>query len=253
MLALCLGAPAFALVFEPPATGGDAGESVEVPEYNVELRDLTIGEGEMVSYTVIGSQYETDEAAGFYAGQLNLAVTGPIVIKSGGCLFIGPMSIGGQEERAVIEAAPGETPLITVEPGGELIIRCADFDLSGEGVLIKQEPGAAVSLTGSAGYEDAVEWSGPVVDNRDYAPEDMYLEAGTPLTEELLPETLDEVPVLDMGQESYETLALSWELGEYNGQSEGEAELTGRFVDENGEPMATMRPLKLAVHWYAPG
>ena len=248
-LALSLGAPALALVLEPPAEGGEEVGSEEIPEHNVELGALTIGEGQTVSYTVVGSQFSPEEGYGFYAGQLNLTVTGPVVIESGGCLSIGPISVGGPEERAVIKAVLGETSLITVKAGGQLIIHYADFDLTGEGTLIEQEAGAAVSLTGSTGYENAVEWSRPVVDNSSAEPEDIHLEAGTPLTAELLPETL-EVPVLDRGQESYETLSLSWELGEHNGQSEGTAELTGAFLDENGDALPSLLPLTLTVYWY---
>ena len=125
----------------------------------------------------MGSQFSPEEGSGFYAGQLNLTVTGPVVIESGGCLSIGPISVGGPEERAVIKAVLGETPLITVKAGGQLIIHYADFALTGEGTLIEQEAGAAVSLTGSTGYENAVEWSGPVVDNSSAEPEDILLEA----------------------------------------------------------------------------
>lgn len=248
-LALSLGAPALALVLDPPAEGGETSGSEEMPEHNVELGALTIGEGQTVSYTVVGSQFSPEEGSGLYAGQLNLTVTGPVVIESGGCLSIGPISVGGPEERAVIKAVLGETPLITVKAGGQLIIHYADFALTGEGTLIEQEAGAAVSLTGSTGYENAVEWSGPVVDNSSAEPEDIHLEAGTPLTAELLPETL-EVPVLEQGQESYETLSLSWELGEHNGQSEDTAELTGAFLDENGDALPSLLPLTLTVYWY---
>lgn len=252
VLTLSLGTPTLALVFVPPEGGGEAGGSVEIPEHNVGLGALTIGEGQTVSYTVVGSQFNPEEGSGFYAGQLNLTVTGPVVIESGGCLSIGPISVGGTEKRPVIKAELGETPLITVKAGGQLIIHYADFALTGTGTLIKQEPGAAVSLTGSTGYEDAVEWSGAVVDNGDTAPKNVHLEAGTPLTPELLPSVLD-VAVLDRGQESYETLALSWELGEHHGQSEGKAELTGSFLDENGEVLHSLRPLTLTVYWYETG
>lgn len=250
-LALSLGAPALAMVFEPP-TGGEESAGAEIPVNNVKLGGVTIGAGETLSYTVVGSQYEPEEGSGFYAGQLNLTITGPIVIESGGCLSIGPISIGGPEERAVIKAALGDTPLITVEAGGQLIIHYADFALTGEGTLIAQEPGAAISLIGSTLPDGAAAWSCPVVDNGSAAPDDVYLELGTALTPELLPGTLD-VSVLDRGQELNATLALSWELGEHLGQREGEAQLTGSFLDENGEVLLSLQPLTLTVHWYAPG
>lgn len=106
-LALSLGAPALALVLDPPAEGGEEVGSEEIPEHNVELGALTIGEGQTVSYTVVGSQFSPEEGSGLYAGQLNLTVTGPVVIESGGCLSIGPISVGGPEERAVIKSCAG--------------------------------------------------------------------------------------------------------------------------------------------------
>lgn len=250
-MALSLGAPALALVFDPPTDVEDGAEA-EVPVNDVELGSVTIGAGQTLTYTVVGSQFTPEEGSGYYAGQLDLTVTGPIVIERGGCLSIGPISIGGQEERAVIKAALGGTPLITVEAGGQLIIHDADFELTGEGTLIVQEPGAAVSLTGSTLPENAVAWSGPVVDNGSDAVDDVYLELGTALTPELLPATLD-VSVLYHGRELDATLALSWELCEHYGQREGEAQLTGSFLDEDGEALPSLLPLTLTVRWYEPG
>src|SRR5699024_2211600 len=98
VLALSLGAPASALVLEHPVEGEDAGTETEIPVHDIELGPLTIGEGEALSYTVVGSQYSPEEGSGYYAGKLNVTFTGPIVIESGGCLSIGPVSIGGTEE-----------------------------------------------------------------------------------------------------------------------------------------------------------
>lgn len=222
------------------------------PVHDIELGPLTIGEGEALSYTVVGSQYSPEEGSGYYAGKLNVTFTGPIVIESGGCLSIGPVSIVGTEERSTIMAAlGGETPLITVQRGGELIISCADFELTGSGTLIKQEPGGAVNLTDSTLSEDAVEWSGPVADNSYAAPKDVYLEVGTPLTEERLPAELG-VYVLDRGQETHKYLALSWDLDGHHGKAQGECVLTGSFLDENGAPIDSMFPLTVSVYWYEP-
>lgn len=206
-LTACLAAPALALVFTPPGEGGAEG----IPEYNIELGNLTIGAGEELSYTVVDSQFETDEAAGIYAGKLNITITGPIVIKSGGSLFIGPIAIGGTEERTSIKAALStETPLITVEAGGQLNISCADVEI--DGTFIKQEQSGLVTLTGTTLPEGSVEWAGAVVDNSYAEPDDVYLEVGTPLTPELLPQTLSAY-VMEQGKEQHKTFALSWELG----------------------------------------
>ena len=77
VLALSLGAPASALVLEHPAEGEDAGTEAEIPVHDIELGPLTIGEGEALSYTVVGSQYSPEEVSGYYAGKLNVTFTGP--------------------------------------------------------------------------------------------------------------------------------------------------------------------------------
>ena len=123
-------------------------------------------------------------------------------------------------------AAPGgETPLITVQPGGELIIRCADFDLSGERRANKTGTGRVRShLTGLCGVlRTPSNGRGRSRATAMYAPEDMYLEVGHAADGgAACPQTLGRGPgPRHADRRAMSTLALSWELGEYNGQSRG--------------------------------
>lgn len=250
--ALCLQTPAYALVLGGQGGDSEGGEETEPVNYCFELGDIVIDEGESLSYTVIGSEFQTDEESGYYAGKLTFTFSGTVVIRNGGSLSIGPVSIGGKEPRTKIIAELGESARIVVEAGGALNIVGADFEFSGAGTFVRQEPGGIVVFHDSALPEDAAEWSGPVADNSYSAPEDVYLESGTALSEELLPRELG-LYVSDRGRESYMDLKLSWELGEHLGQTEGEAVLTGAFMGEDGEKIASLRPLTVNVYWYEQG
>ena len=250
--ALGLGCAAGALVYDPPA-GDDSGEEETIPQYGKSLSG-TIGAGQFVEFTTVASKLETDEELGYYAGELTVETTGPIVIEAGGELQIGTLAVGGSEARPLIKGAlSADTPLIVVKAGGRLELQCVDFELSGTGVLIEQQAGGIVSLTSTSLPEGAgASWAGPVVDNAGNQPDDIYLEAGTPLTAELLPATLN-YEVMRDGRPSDEDVPVAWNLEGLAGQTTGEADVAGVFLDENGEPLASAQPLKLHVSWYEPG
>ena len=152
--ALGLGCAAGALVYDPPA-GDDSGEEETIPQYEKSLSG-TIGAGQFVEFTTVASKFETDEELGYYAGELTVEITGPIVIEAGGELHIGTLAVGGSEARPLIRGAlSADTPLIVVKAGGRLELQCVDFELSGTGVLIEQQAGGIVSLTSTSLPEGA--------------------------------------------------------------------------------------------------
>lgn len=81
--------------------------------------------------------------------------------------------------------------------------------------------------------------------------DDLWLEAGTVLTADLLPQT-QTVNVQLEGRETEETLPISWDLRTYDGQTDGTLTLSGTFLDENQAPLNSFAPLIITVHWYHP-
>ena len=56
-----------------------------IPSHTVTLEGCTIGEGEIVTYTTVSSEFANAQLPeGFYAGELTLEITGPIVVERGG-------------------------------------------------------------------------------------------------------------------------------------------------------------------------
>ena len=99
--------------------------------------------------------------------------------------------------------------------------------------------------------EGLVSWSGALVYNPEETVDDLWLEAGTVLTADLLPQT-QTVNVQLEGRETEETLPISWDLRTYDGQTDGTLTLSGTFLDENQAPLISFAPLTITVHWYHP-
>lgn len=176
-----------------------------------------------------------------------MEVTGQIVVEAGGTLSVGTLSIGGPEERPVVTGS-GQ---IVVKAGGTLRLTCASLDGNGECPMIIQEPGGSVVFQDVASEEGLVQWSSPLVDNLYDQPDDIWLESGTALTPEMLPDAT-EATVQYQGGEEDQTLSLTWDLSAYDGRTEGELTLTGSFLGADGLPLLSMVPLELTVHWYTP-
>ena len=45
---------------------------------------------------------------------------------------------------------------------------------------------------------------------------------------------------------------LAWDLSGYDGRTDGEVALAGKFLDEAGQPLTSMLPLEITVRWYTP-
>lgn len=220
----------------------------QVPEFWEKLESCTIGEGEEISFTTISPENSGGSLPeGYYPGELTVEVTGPVTIESGGALMMGPLSIGGPEASPVLS---GVGPIV-VKSGGRLRLSSVILDTDGEGPFIIQEPGGSVELLQTEAEPGLVQWAPPLVNNHDKNPEDLWLESGTVLTQELLPQRMT-VSVQEEGREEDREVALSWDLSAYDGQTEGELVLPGQFLDEAGQPLASALPLELTVHWYTP-
>lgn len=226
------------------------GEHPEASDYTVTLEDQVIKDGEMLSFTTVSSAFAGSDILedGFYPGTLTVVLTGQVVIESGGSLSIGTLSVGGPEAKPVITG----TGTIVVKGGGQLQLTCVDLSPQGEGPVIIQESGASVELTATNVEEGMVQWSGPLVNNLYYNPDDLWLEVGTALTGDLLPASM-KVDVQEQGSGEYREVPLSWDMSGYDGQTDGELTLTGQFLDENGQPLPSLVPLTLRVRWYTPG
>ena len=165
---------------------------------------------------------------------------------------IGTLSIGSDSEASpVLCGTLSEIPLIVVKSGGRLILTDVILDTSGEGLLILQEPGSSISLTATQLPPDIVQWAPPTVNNLHDAPDDLWLEEGTPLTASLLPSVLTS-NLQEQGQEERVELPLCWDLSDYDGRTTGELTLTGAFLDDSGTRIPSMLPVTTTVHWYQP-
>lgn len=221
--------------------------------YHVTLDAQVIGEGQSLAFeTVAGSLAGNPFAAGFYPGALTVDITGPIVIEAGGVLSIGTLSVGNPREKSpVIRGELCPEGLIVVRAGGSLILKTATLELTGEGLFLVQEPGGSIELADTALDGALVAWAPPTVDNTYAAPGDLWLEEGEPLTQDLLPRTM-EVPVQEGGASVKKELTLRWDLAEYDGRTRGEWTEAGSFLDDAGEAMPSVRPLTITVRWVAP-
>ena len=236
-------------------TPADDSEQTE-PEnnvYTINLDTQIIGNGEWRSYeTVSPSLAGNPFVADYYPGDLTVEITGRIVIESGGNLIIGTMSEGDPSQASpVIRGELLRDGLIVVKAGGSLTLKTVEFDLSGDGLLIVQEPGGSVYFADTELDGDLIQWAPPMVDNACHQPPDLWLEEGTVLTEALLPGTL-KTYLQHQGVQQWTDIPLQWDLGTYEEQSSGELTLVGHFLSVDGQILASSRPLELAVHWYRP-
>lgn len=229
---------------EPGAPEGSEPES-----YTVALDSRVIGAGETLSYTTISSSFAgSSMPEGYYPGELTVELTGQIVVESGGTLAIGTLSVGGAEASPVLTG----TGQIVVKAGGQLRLTCTVLEPQGQGPMIIQEAGGSVELTDTSAAEGLVQWAAPLVNNLYDAPDDVWLEVGTVLTGDMLPTSM-RTDVQEQGREDDVEVPLSWDLSGYDGRTDGEVVLSGEFLDEAGQPLASLLPLEITVRWYTPG
>ena len=69
------------------------------------------------------------------------------MVEAGGLLSMGTLSVGGDEESPVLQAAPGSGAQIVVKPGGQVDFVDVILEAAEESSLIVQEPGASVLFT----------------------------------------------------------------------------------------------------------
>lgn len=242
------GLTASAMVYTPPA---DQTEPSVLETYTAELGPCSIGEGEVVSFTTVSSQFAGRELPeGMYAGELTVNITGPVIIESGGCLEIGTLSIGSEDEASpVIRGVLSQSGLIIVKQGGLLDLTDVVLDTQGEGLLIVQEPGGSVALSASQIDSSLIQWAPAFVNNLNDAPDDLWLAEGTFLFPEHLPSYL-RTDIESQGTENRVEVPVLWDMSGYDGRTAGEVTLTGQFLSENGELLASSQPLTITVHWY---
>ena len=239
-----------AATLEQPSDIGE--EPAQIPQHAVSLPAQTIGAGESVSFTTVAARFEGQELPeGYYAGALTVTLEGTIVVEAGGLLSIGTLSVGGGEESPVLQAAPGSGAQIVVKPGGQVDFVDVTLAATDGSYLIVQEPGASVLFTAMTCPEGLVSWSEALVYNPEETVDDLWLEAGTVLTADLLPQT-QTVNVQLEGRETEQTLPIAWDLHTYDGQADGTLTLSGTFLDENQAPLISFAPLSITVHWYQP-
>lgn len=210
---------------------------------------LVVEAGACVDYLTVAAGLLPEPAGGYYPGGLTIETDGQIVVRAGGSLTIGKFAIGSAEPSPVLRGTLREDGLIRVEAGGRLTLNGVTLETAGEGgCVLWQEDGGLVELhdTDLAG---SVRWGAPVVDNTYGSLRDLWLEAGTPLTEDILPAEKREW-LMDEGVSRQVTLPVRWTIPE--GESAGEVTLTGVYLDENGGPLLSVQPLTLTVHWYTP-
>lgn len=230
-------------------SGGGVMEGSDKKSYTVTLGDCTVGEGEELGYTTVSSQFSNASPEdGYYPGELTVELAGQIVVEAGGTLYIGTLTIGGPEASPVLTGAG----TIVVKKGGHLRLISAVLEPQSQGPMIIQEEGGSVELVCTSAEEGSVQWSAPLVNNLYDSPDDVWIESGTKLTEGMLPSSMW-VELQEQGQENYAEVLLFWDIGGYDGRTDGELTLTGHFVDETGQQLTSLVPLTIAVRWYTPG
>ena len=236
-------------------TPADDSEQTEPANnvYTINLDTQIIGNGEWRSYETVSPALAGNPfVADYYPGDLTVEITGQIVIESGGNLIIGTMSEGDLSQASpVIRGELLRDGLIVVKAGGSLTLKTVEFELSGGGLLIVQEPGGSVYFADTELDGVLIQWAPPMVDNTYHQPADLWLEEGTVLTEALLPASL-KTNLQHQGVQQWTDIPIQWDMTAYEEQSSGELTLTGCFLDENGVELASSRPLELSVHWYKP-
>ena len=210
---------------------------------------LVVEAGENLAYQTIGAGLLPEPMDGYYPGNLIIEVGEQIVVKAGGSLTIGKVAAGGPEASPVLRGALREDGLIRVEAGGKLSLNGVTLEATGEnGYVLWQEDGGLVE-TYDTDLSGIAQWGAPVVNNTYTWEKDIWLEAGTPLTEDLLPKE-KKIWLVKEGVSRYVLLPVRWELPEE--MTDDEITLTGVYLDENGEAFLSVMPLTLTIHWYTP-
>ena len=241
---------------DPPTLGSavnpdeDAGPEEPAGESDTVMLDSrVIAEGETLSYTTISSAFAGKPVAeGYYPGELTIQLSGTVIVEAGGSLVVGTLSVGGQEASPVITG----TGQIIVRAGGSLRLSSVVLEPQGSAPLIVQETGGSVEMQYTTVEDGVIQWAGPLVNNLYDSPHDVWLEVGTVLTGDMLPTVLN-TALQKEGHEDDVEIPLSWDLGSYDGQTQGELVLLGTFLDESGQPLASLVPLEITVRWYTPG
>ena len=230
----------------------DSDLSTQIPQYTVQLSQDDIPQAGCLAFTTIHYSFANRPIPpDMYPGRLTIEITEPIFIPSGVSLDIGTLSIGGNEERPVIKGQFSDTPLITLAEGASLTLRCVDFDISGNGMFLKQEDGVSFDCIDTTIPEEWLEDSTPIVNHQNQAPDDIWLLEGTILESGMLPTSLYTY-VQQNGTETLQEIAIQWDLQPYDGRTTGEITLSGTFLDENGNVLASLLPLEITIHWYQP-
>lgn len=240
--------PAGAMILDPPQQ--DQEQEAENRIYEEELEGFTVEAGESVVYQTVGLEALPGPKDGNYPGELTLTLSGPVTVRSGGRLAIGKYAVGGPEASPVLQGELSSEGLIRVEAGGELWINGVTMELSGEGLAIVQEPGALVEIFDTP-LEGLCQWGGPMVDNRYASGVEVSLEQGTALTGDHLPRE-GKVWYNELGRSKYQPLPMEWDITSCEGRTEGEATVSGVYLDENGEPLPAYLPVEAVIHWYTP-
>lgn len=209
---------------------------------------LVVEAGENIGYQTIAANLLPEPMDGYYPGGLTIETGGQIIVKAGGSLTIGKISVGGPESSPILRGVLREDGLIRVEAGGRLVLNDVTLEMEGSGLTIVQEDGAIVE-THDMDLTENIRWGVPVVDNTFWQPESLWLKSGTPLTAEVLPgQKL--MSLIDQGVPQQTILTIRWTIPDH--MPADEVTLTGTYLNENGDPLLSVRPLTLTVHWYTP-
>lgn len=82
--------------------------------------------------------------------------------------------------------------------------------------------------------EDLVDWAGPLVCNQNKKPKDVWLEEGTALTADLLPDAM-EFTVQEEGVERQTEVSLRWAWASGTGGPPGRRSSPGNFSERTDE------------------
>ncbi len=241
-------AAAMTLGSSRPEPGVGAGERV----YEVCLDTAIIAAGETLSYLTVAPDLASNPfAQEYYPGELTVELAGTVTVAAGGQLSIGKVAVGGPEASPVLRGELSPEGLIRVEAGGVLWLNGVTPKLMGGGLAIVQEPGAVIELYDVPLEEGLCQWSGPVADNR-YAREvKAALLQGEALTAERLPRE-GKVWRNERGKSEFVYLPMEWDLSPCEGQTQGKATVSGRYIDRDGQPLPALLPVEAEVRWYTP-
>lgn len=241
-------AAALTLGASRPQPGETAGERV----YEVRLDTAIVAAGEKLSYLTVDSSFSGNPLAEeYYPGGVTIELAGTVTVAAGGQLVIGKMAVGGPEPSPVLRGELPPEGLIRVEAGGALWLNGVTPELSGDGLAIVQEPGAVVELYDTPIEEELCQWGGAVADNRYAAPMELPLLQGEELTAGHLPQE-GKVWRNERGKSEFIRLPMEWDISGCAGQTQGQATVSGTYIDRDGQPLPALLPVEATVRWYTP-